>query len=153
MKYYIGVDGGATKTAICAAAADSSLLHTEMTNSSSWREYGINHVVENIKSVINTFPFESDGQIAGIAMGIPCHGESEDGDRELEIAIKGAFPNVPLYLTNDVEVGWAGSLSLTPGVNVVAGTGAIAFGKNESGETAEAADGASSSATRVPATG
>jgi len=46
-----------------------------------------------------------------------------------------AFPGIPLYLTNDVEVGWAGSLGLDPGINVVAGTGAIAFGKDEGGNT------------------
>jgi len=86
--------------------------------------------------VINAFPFVKEGSVAGIAMGLPCFGESEDGDKELEKAIKVAFPGIPLYITNDVEVGWAGSLSLAPGVNVVAGTGAIAFGKNESGETA-----------------
>ena len=136
MKYYIGVDGGATKTAICAASADSTELFTELTNSASWREYGVDHVVEKIRNVINSFPFISKGRIAGIAMGLPCFGESEDGDKDLEKAIKKAFPSIPLYITNDVEVGWAGSLSLSPGVNVVAGTGAIAFGKNELGETA-----------------
>jgi N-acetylglucosamine kinase-like BadF-type ATPase len=77
-----------------------------------------------------------DGQIAGIAIGMPCFGESEDGDRDLEKAIKSAFPGTALYITNDVEVGWAGSLGLNPGVNVVAGTGSIAFGKDEYGETA-----------------
>ena len=136
LKYYIGVDGGATKTAICAAAADSSEFFSELTNSASWREYGVNQVVDNIKDVIYSFPLVKDGNVAGIAMGLPCFGESENGDRELEKSIREAFPGIPLYITNDVEVGWAGSLSLTPGVNVVAGTGAIAFGKNESGETA-----------------
>ena len=136
MKYYVGVDGGATKTAVCAAAADSSELYSELTISASWREYGVSKVIENIRNVIKSFPLASDGNIAGVAMGIPCFGESEDGDRELRKAIEDAFPGIPKYITNDVEVGWAGSLSLTPGVNVVAGTGAIAFGKNESGETA-----------------
>jgi len=115
---------------------DSSVILTELTNSASWREYGIDHVVKNIKSVIEGFPIGKDGTVAGIAMGIPCFGESEDGDRELEKAMNNAFSGVRVYLTNDVEVGWAGSLGLAPGVNVVAGTGAIAFGKNESGETA-----------------
>ena len=136
MKYYIGVDGGATKTAICAAAADSSAIITEMTNSASWREYGVDHVVGIIKNVIDSFPIEAEGHIAGIAMGIPCYGESDDGDRELETAISKSFPGIPQYITNDVEVGWAGSLGLAPGVNVVAGTGAIAYGKDESGKTA-----------------
>ena len=136
MKYYIGVDGGGTKTAICAASADSSVLLSETTNSASWREYGVRHVVEGIRDVINTFPLVKDAQIDGIAMGLPCYGESEDGDYELDRAVRDAFPGVNIYIANDVEVGWAGSLSLVPGVNVVAGTGAIAFGKNESGETA-----------------
>ncbi|MCL2828658.1 MAG: ATPase [Oscillospiraceae bacterium] len=136
MQYYIGVDGGGTKTAICAAAQDASTLFSAITGSASWREYGIEPVVRNIKEVIGSFPLEGEGQIAGIAMGLPCYGESEEGDRDLEKAVREAFPNTPLYLTNDVEVGWAGSLGLASGVNVVAGTGAIAFGKDEKGKTA-----------------
>jgi len=136
MKYYVGVDGGGTKTAICAAAADASVIFTEMTYSASWREYGVSKVIVNIKNVINEFTLEKNDSVAGIVMGMPCFGESEDGDNELKNAIHEVFPNMPVYVTNDVEAGWAGSLCLTPGVNVVTGTGAIAFGKNESGETA-----------------
>jgi N-acetylglucosamine kinase-like BadF-type ATPase len=69
-------------------------------------------------------------------MGLPCLGESEAGDRELLRAFTDAFPEIPLYLTNDVEVGWAGSLGLASGINVVSGTGSIAFGKDESGQAA-----------------
>jgi len=136
LQYYVGVDGGGTKTAICTAAGDTSALFSAITGSASWREYGIAPVVQNIKTVIDSFPLEENGQIAGIAMGLPCYGESEEGDRELERAVREAFPGVALYLTNDVEVGWAGSLGLASGVNVVAGTGAIAFGKDERGKTA-----------------
>ena len=135
MKYYIGVDGGGTKTAISAASADSSVILTGLTGSASWREYGINHVIKDIKKTIETFPLGPDASIAGITMGLPCYGESGEGDRELESEARMAFPGIPLYLTNDVEVGWAGSLGLTPGVSVVAGTGSIAFGKNEAGKT------------------
>ena len=135
MNYYVGVDGGGTKTTVCIAAADSSLLLSELTGSASWREYGVNSVIGNIKAVIDGFPVEKDASIAGIVMGLPCFGEGEAGDRELKSAIAESFGNIPVYITNDVEVGWAGSLGLTPGVNVVAGTGSIAFGKNEAGET------------------
>ena len=136
IKYYVGVDGGGTKTAICAAAADSSELFSEITHSAAWREFGVDKVVKNISEMINSFPLCPNGHVAGIAMGLPCYGESEDGDRELRKAVIEAFPSVPIYLTNDVEVGWAGSLGLSPGVNVVAGTGSIAFGKDETGKTA-----------------
>ena len=136
MQYYIGVDGGGTKTAICAASGDSSEFYSEVTESASWREHGIDNVIGSIKNVITSFPFYAKGQIGAIAMGLPCFGESESGDIELEKAAREAFAGIPQYLTNDVEVGWAGSLGLAPGVNVVAGTGAIAFGRNESGKTA-----------------
>jgi len=133
--YYVGVDGGGTKTTVCVASADSSLLLSELTSSASWREYGTNRVISNIKAVIDSFPLNKDARIAGVVMGLPCFGEGEVGDRELKAAVAETFGEIPVYITNDVEVGWAGSLGLMPGVNVVAGTGSIAFGKNEAGET------------------
>ena len=134
MQYYIGIDGGGTKTAIAAASRDASMLSYGKTGSASWREYGTELVVQNIKQVIDSLPIQKEDSIVGMAMGLPCYGESAEGDRELEQAFRGAFPDIPLYLTNDVEVGWAGSLGLSPGINVVAGTGAIAFGKDERGK-------------------
>ena len=136
MKYYIGVDGGGTKTAICMAAADSSVLFNEVTGSSTWREHGAAAVVKNIGKVIYDFPISKNDSIAGIVLGLPTVGESKDGDFELDKELCKVFPEIPFYLTNDVEVGWAGSLDLEPGINVVAGTGSIAFGKNESGQIA-----------------
>ncbi|MEG1012098.1 MAG: BadF/BadG/BcrA/BcrD ATPase family protein, partial [Ruthenibacterium sp.] len=37
-------------------------------------------------------------------------------------------------LVNDTEAGWAGSLACGAGINLVSGTGSIAYGKNESGQ-------------------
>jgi len=130
------VDGGGTKTAIVAASRDASVFSYVKTGSASWREYGIDPVVKNIKQVIEALPFQAEDSIVGMAVGLPCFGESADGDRELERALHEAFDGIPLYLSNDVEVGWAGSLGLSPGVNVVAGTGAIAFGKDKEGNIA-----------------
>ena len=136
MKYYIGVDGGGTKTAICAASEDATEILSGITGSASWREYGVSNVAVSIKKAIVDLPLKQDGQIAGIAMGLPYYGESEEGDKKLEKAIRETFPDIALYITNDVEAGWAGSLGLAPGINVVAGTGSIAFGKDESGMAA-----------------
>jgi len=107
-----------------------------VTGSASWREFGVDNVIKRIKAVIKSFHLNENGEIAAIVMGMPCYGESEAGDIELQIAIQEGFSPVPVYITNDVEVGWAGSLGLVPGINVVAGTGSIAFGKDETGTTA-----------------
>jgi len=109
---------------------------SEVTGSASWREFGVEIVIKRIKEVIKNFRLNKTAEVAAITMGLPCYGESEAGDKELKKAIKEGFSPVPVYLTNDVEVGWAGSLGLKPGINVVAGTGSIAFGKDESGQAA-----------------
>ena len=136
MQYYIGIDGGGTKTDIAAIAQDISTLAFAKTGSASWREYGVASVVKNMKQAIETLPLTRTDSIAGMTLGLPCYGESADGDHELEQALLAAFPDIPLYFANDVEVGWAGSLGLSPGINVVAGTGSIAFGKDQTGEAA-----------------
>lgn len=134
-KYYIGIDGGGTKTALCAANTDTSLLRYTKTAGSSWREHGAWKVAQNLKEAVDGLMGKEYEHIGGIAMGLPCHGESADGDLALERAIRGVFDGIPLYFTNDVEVGWAGSMALEPGINIVAGTGSIAFGKDVNGKT------------------
>ena len=134
MKYYIGVDGGASKTAVCSASIKK--LNYVKAAGTSWRENGVTKAAEIIKNAVYELTSGDLEGIAGMAMGLPCFGESIEGDRALKQALSEAFGNIPIYLTNDVEVGWAGSLALEPGINVVAGTGSIAFGKDNHGNTA-----------------
>jgi len=136
LRYYIGIDGGGTKTAICAASVDNSTVRYSKTSGTSWREHGAGKVAQNLKKSILDLTGDDYGSIAGMAMGLPCHGESADGDSALEQAVREEFAGIKIYFTNDVEVGWAGSMALSPGINIVAGTGAIAFGKDSNGNTA-----------------
>ena len=136
MKYYIGIDGGGTKTAVCAAAQDASLLKYAKTDGSSWREKGADNVASIYKDIVLDLIGSDQSHIAGMALGLPCFGESEEGDKSLKSALSAVFPNINIYYANDVEVGWAGSMTLNPGINIVAGTGAIAFGKDIHGKTA-----------------
>ena len=136
MQYYIGVDGGGTKTAVATAKEDGSDIHFTTTGSASWREYGIDTVVKNIKDVVESRISISKSTVGGISIGLPFLGENVKGEDELIQPFHTAFADIPLFITNDVEIGWAGSLGLSPGINVVAGTGAIAYGKDEYGNSA-----------------
>ena len=136
MQYYIGIDGGGTKTALCAASTDNPLLRYSKTSGASWREHGVWKVARNLKEAVVDLMGKDYDKIRGIAMGLPCHGESAQGDSALGRALLDEFADIPLYFTNDVEAGWAGSLALMPGINIVAGTGAIAYGKDSYGKTA-----------------
>ena len=133
---YIGIDGGGTKTAVCAASVDNSQLRYSKTSGASWREHGVWKVAQNLKESVVDLIGNEYSLIGGIAMGLPCHGESAEGDSALERALREVFAGIPLYFANDVEVGWAGSMALAPGINIVAGTGAIAFGKDIHGKIA-----------------
>lgn len=133
MKYLLGIDGGGTKTALCAVSLDDNEIKYAVTSGTSWREHGVDGVAGKLKEAAHKL---TGGSINGIAMGLPCYGESRIGDEALAQAIHQEFPGIPIYITNDVEVGWAGSLALEPGINIVAGTGSIAFGRDESGKTA-----------------
>ena len=136
MQYFIGIDGGATKTAVCAASIDNAMLRYGKTAGTSWREHGAENVARSLKETVLGLVGEEHEKIAGMAMGLSCHGERAEGDHALELAVNEAFPGIPIFFTNDVEVGWAGSMALEPGINIVAGTGAIACGKDIHGKTA-----------------
>lgn len=139
MRYYIGIDGGGTKTAYLLIDETGMRRFRLETKGCSYRELGINAVAQLLKKSVDTclkeagIPLE---HIAGIAAGLPCYGEMQPEDDKLKEAVGKAFDGTPVHIVNDVEAGWAGSLGLKPGINIVAGTGSIAFGKNSQGETA-----------------
>ncbi len=70
--------------------------------------------------------------------GMPNYGESIKQDQVITEAISQKFEYCHMKVINDCEAGWAGSLVLEPGINIIAGTGSIAFGKNAAGETGRA---------------
>ena len=48
---------------------------------------------------------------AGCCVGMPCYGENPANDREIVRLLTDALTPVPVYVVNDGEVGWAGSLA------------------------------------------
>jgi len=141
MNYYLGIDGGGTKTAYLLIDETGRKISNLETEGISYKEHGIDLVIHKIMSSIGTclelakikIDFSS---LCGVVIGLPCYGESKVEDTLILQKMKLAFGDIPFYLTNDVEVGWAGSLAMQPGVSVVAGTGSIAFGKNSEKESA-----------------
>ena len=134
--YYIGIDGGGTSTKMVAIDENMTFYRYELGDSASFLEYGMDAVIRRMRETALSLLPDSGDTIGGIAAGIPCYGESKENDALLERELADAFPAVPVYLTNDVEAGWAGSLGLREGINVVSGTGSIGFGVDRHGRTA-----------------
>ena len=139
MKYYIGIDGGGSKTIFAIAAENGQFLGNVKAGSAFYKQIGEDGVLELLRNGVKEVCSFADGentQIASICFGMPAWGESPVNDKILEEKILKTFPEWNIHIVNDCEVGWAGSLLAEPGINIVAGTGSIAFGKNEKGETA-----------------
>lgn len=139
MKYYLGIDGGGTKTAYLLADEERREIAAFAQGGCSYREIGIGKVVsqlaEGMREITRMAGIEP-GQVSCTAIGLPCYGESTKNDAILEEEIGKLFPGRNYVLANDVKVGWAGSLELKPGINIVAGTGSIAYGENAGGGSA-----------------
>jgi N-acetylglucosamine kinase-like BadF-type ATPase len=138
-QYFLGIDGGGTKTACLLVNEEGILVSYSKTSGSSYRELGVERVVLLMQKLVDQCLLQAGidrEELAGTVIGLPCFGESKDMDVVIEKELCAIFKPGYCRITNDVEVGWAGSLALKTGVHIVSGTGSIAYGKNAAGEAA-----------------
>ena len=129
MGIWIGIDGGGTKTKFLAVNESGKRLASYITGGTYYHLDGIETVCARLVEGINEVKGTDD--ILGICFGMPGFGESGASDDEAVAKIRLSLASCNLHVVNDVEAGWAGSLALSPGVNIVAGTGSIAYGRNQ----------------------
>ncbi len=133
MKYYIGIDGGGTKTAVVIGKNDGIVLKTIEKSGCSHKVIGIDAVVkliaDSVKEITQSVNIAMD-ECAGCCIGLPCYGEAPDADAEITEKLKKVLFPVPVYIVNDAVVGWAGSLECSEGIHLVAGTGAVAYARS-----------------------
>lgn len=138
-KWYVGVDGGGTKTAVAVSTLDSIPIKIFTYPTCSNQSIGIQRsvtlitegILESLAAVGATIQ-----DCAGCCIGMPCYGENPENDRLIAQMLKAALTPAPIYIANDVEVSWAGSLACGEGIHIVSGTGSIAFGRGMNKKTA-----------------
>lgn len=138
MQYYIGVDGGGTKTAFAMADERGKMYGELYRASSSYKHVGWDATFDCIESGVKELlaKVSARKEDVYICIGAPNYGESKESDRKLEEGIGHILKGCHFKIVNDCEVGWAGSLGLKPGINIVAWTGSIGFGKDARGTRA-----------------
>lgn len=138
-KWYVGVDGGGTKTAAAISLEDGKPVVMSSKSGCSYQAIGINAasavIVESITECLASMDATLE-DCAGCCLGVPCFGENAEQDAAMAKLLEQLLAPAPLYIVNDVEVGWAGALNCQPGIHIVSGTGAIAFGKGSDLQTA-----------------
>ena len=135
LSYLVGIDGGGTKTAFLLYSLSDGRIKKAISSSICPQDWGL-EALSSIGSTVSELTGEGTGSVLAICAGIPCHGEDEETDAAVAERLKAQFPNSRILCVNDCAVGYAGALDLQPGINIVAGTGAIAYGENAEGVSA-----------------
>lgn len=136
--YTLGVDTGGSKTRCIVVDESLSLLGIGDGGPGNYRVAGPDRARENVEEAMRdalaTAEVDpTDEIIGGFGMG------TLDTDEDYEI-ISGFLKEIDVvdeyHITNDVAVAYYSFTAGEPGVVVIAGTGAMAFGRNGAGEEA-----------------
>jgi len=138
VSYYLGIDGGGTKTT-CAVGDDSTLLVTATAGPSNIVRVGPAQTRESLQKCV---------QQACAAAGITpaqiertCVGGAGAGHPELAEMVRRALAEIlpgPIDVVGDMQTALEAAFDTGPGVIVNAGTGSFAYGRNAEGKTLRA---------------
>jgi N-acetylglucosamine kinase-like BadF-type ATPase len=135
---FLGVDGGGTKTALCVITSDGRLRAWLEAPSSYYLGAGQGSGPELVREVLAVAVPEvcaaagvRPADLCGAFFGLPGYGEASADLPVLDAAPGAILSHTRYRCDNDMVCGWAGSLALEAGVNVVSGTGSISYGERE----------------------
>jgi glucosamine kinase len=136
MTYFIGVDGGASKTAAIVIDEHEHILGRGLAEGSNHLRVGIAEATHNIERAVNIAMVE-----AGIAMrdveyaycGIAGSDHPAHRQRVID-SLTVFFPRGNFIVDTDGRVALTGAIGFGPGVVIISGTGSVAFGRNAAGD-------------------
>ncbi|GAA3584593.1 N-acetylglucosamine kinase [Kribbella ginsengisoli] len=131
---FLGVDGGGTKTAFALVSSAGEVLASTVAPSCYYLGQGIELVEQvlrdGVESVCGAAGVPPE-QLAYAFFALPGYGEVSADLATLD-AIPGRVLGHQRYsCDNDMVAGWAGSLGAIDGVNVIGGTGSMAYGERD----------------------
>jgi len=137
--YYLGVDGGGTKTSFVIINEEGKIVSHETKGTCHYVQVGFDKFQKLLMAGISDACKKAGIKISELSFsffGLPGYGEINDDVPVLEKLVSNILQSNRFKCGNDVEAGWAGSLACQPGINLVGGTGAIGFGKDQDGNSA-----------------
>jgi len=139
MPLYLGIDAGGTKTD-CAVSNGAELLGQATGASCKLARVGKERGRENLQTVIRqaTETAHVDaGKIQHVCIGMAGASLAE-AVHWAQQTIRELIPESTIYVAGDHVIAHRAAFGTSPGVLVISGTGSIAFGRNQNGETARA---------------
>ena len=133
--YYIGVDGGGTKTALAAFDENGKQVAESLSGPLNYNFIGLDAAFGNLRDGIAALGLP-EGSIAAIGIGDPSIDDIPDSPNALAFLEKCEKElGVPVFIRSDAYMTlFALTEGKERGVLVISGTGAIALGEDEKGK-------------------
>jgi glucosamine kinase len=136
--YYLGIDGGGTKTT-CAVGDESRLLATGTAGPSNIVRVGEVQARESLQQSVRQACAAAG--ITPAKISCTCVGGSGAARPELAAIVRHALAEIlstPIEVVGDMQIALDAAFDTGPGVIVIAGTGSIAYGRDLQGTTVRA---------------
>lgn len=138
-KVFAGVDAGGTKTRCILMDVSRHVLSSSTAGPGNWRAYGSiasGNILKAIEAAI-----ESNGReksdLSAICLGGAGSGTQGARDELFRVLLE-TYPLAKIKVEHDAAIALSGASASGTGIIVISGTGAMAYGRNSSGETARA---------------
>ena len=137
MPLYLGIDAGGTKTD-CAVSNGAELLGQASGASCKLARVDKVKARENLHSVMQRACEAARAPATGVQhVCIGMAGASlPEAVNWAQETIREITPDATIYVAGDHVIAHRAAFGISPGVLVISGTGSIAFGRNQAGETA-----------------
>lgn len=136
MEYYIGIEGGGTKTVAILGDSSNNIIDTVLVGATNHHSMGLEKTKEELSKIFNFFKDKRNIEmemVKGICFGgagIDC---SED-KRKIRLIFDSLGYKGKLYICNDSVVALAGANGRLEGAIIISGTGSVAYGIDVRGE-------------------
>ena len=139
MKYYVGVDGGGTRTRCLVCDEQGHILGSGLAGPSNHHIVGKDGATTALRESIYG-ALSSSGYADPLVVYLGLAGVAQGSDRMvIESIVASLSLNIStLTVDSDATVALAGALLGEPGVVVISGTGSIVYGINRNGQHARA---------------
>lgn len=129
---FLGVDGGGTKTAFCLLTAAGDVVGSATGPTSYHYSEGLDRVTDVLRAGVSAVCEQASVSPAEVGygfFGLPGYGEASALVPVLDAIGEAVLGHRRYGCDNDAVCAWAGSLGLVDGVNVISGTGSLAYGE------------------------
>lgn len=138
MPYYLGLDGGGSKTT-CVVGDAATILATAVSGPSNITRVGEARARESLQQAVRQAC--AGAKIDPAQLQRSCIGAAGTGREEIANAVREIVAEVipgKISVVGDMQIALQAAFGAAPGIMVIAGTGSIAYGRDAEGKAARA---------------